>query len=159
MHLNVHFNNALLYGLLGCQQKILQKVQNSCVRFLFGRRIRKWDSVKPYLKEAHFLPVKQRIDFKIALLTFKCINNIAPDYLKKCIKLKEQPTKLLRNDEDYFLLNVPPIPNYKRTDRSFSYASPSVWNSLPYHLRTCSNISLFKKQLKTFLFEQAFEHV
>ena len=151
--------NALLYGLPGCQQKRLQKVQNSCVRFLFGRRIRKWDSVKPYLKEAHFLPVKQRIDFKIALLTFKCINNIAPDYLKKCIKLKEQPTKLLRNDGDYFLLNVPPIPNYKRTDRSFSYASPNVWNSLPYHLRTCSNISLFKKQLKTFLFEQAFEHV
>ena len=96
----------------------------------------------------------------LALLTCKCINNIAPDYLKKCIKVKEQPTRLLRNDKDYFLLNVPsPIPNYKRTDRSFSYASPNVWNSLPYHLRTCSNISLFKKQLKTFLFQQAFEHV
>ena len=149
--------NGLLYGLPDYQIKRLQKVQNSCVRFLFGKRVGKWESLKPFLKEAHFLPVKQRIDFKIALMTFKCINNIAPTYLKNCIKVKDQSLKSLRNENDYFLLNVPPIPNYKRTDRSFCYAAPSVWNNLPYNMRTCTDISIFKKQLKTFLFERAFE--
>ena len=57
-----------------------------------------WDSVKPYLKEAHFLPVKQRINFKISLVTFKCINNIAPDYTKKGILVKEQSVRILRHD-------------------------------------------------------------
>ena len=61
--------NGLLFGLPDYQLHTLQKVQNSCVRFLFGKKINHWDSVKPYLKEAHFLPLKQRIDFKIALTT------------------------------------------------------------------------------------------
>ena len=129
---------------------------NSCVRFLFGIKINKWDSVKPYLKAAHFLPVKQRIDFKIALTTYKCINNIAPEYLKQCIQVKEQPLRYLRNDEDYFLLQTPSVPNYVRTERSFSHAGPSVWNSPPYNFRTITDITVFKKQLKTYLFEVAF---
>ena len=40
--------NGLPCGLPDSQMKRLQKVQNSCVRFLFGRGIREWDSVKPY---------------------------------------------------------------------------------------------------------------
>ena len=151
--------NGLLFGLPDYQLHRLQKVQNSCVRFLFGKKINHWDSVTPYLKEAHFLPLKQRIDFKIALTTYKCINNIAPEYLKQCIHVKEQPLRYLRNDEDYFLLRVPPVPNYRRTERSFSHAGPSVWNTLPYNLRTITDIAMFKKQLKTYLFEVAFRNV
>jgi hypothetical protein len=70
--------NSLLYGLPDYIIKKLQKVQNSCVRFLFGHKtLKKWDSVTPYLKQAHFLPIKQRIKYKIALTVFKCINNEA----------------------------------------------------------------------------------
>ena len=67
-----------------------------------------WDSVKPYLKEAHFSPVKQRINFKISLLTFKCINNIAPDYMKKGILVEEQPARLMRHDSrtSFYLMSL-----------------------------------------------------
>ena len=61
----------------------LQKVQNSAVRFIFGRGKRAHTT--QLLKKVHFLPVKYRIDFKIALLTYKCLNNLAPEYLKELV--------------------------------------------------------------------------
>ena len=149
--------NGLLYGLPDSLIKKLQKVQNSCVRFLFGwKAIKKWESVTPFLKKAHFLPIRQRIEYKIALTVFKCVNNIAPEYITKCIDIKSQPVRVLRTEEDYFLLNVPPISNYSKTERSFCYCGPSVWNQLPYQLRTLTDIVLFKKRLKTHLFEKVF---
>ena len=84
------------------------------------------------------------------------MNNIAPNYLTKYIQAKSQPVKMLRNDYDYFLLSVPCISNYNRTERSFKYAGPSVWNRLPYHVRTCNDINEFKSKLKTYLFTEAF---
>ena len=151
--------NGLLYGLPNCLLKKLQKVQNSCVRFLFGRKIKKFDHVSPFLKEAHFLPIKQRIDYKIALNTFKCMNNIAPKYLRECIEVKGQPARILRNENDYFLLDFPSVANFQQTYRSFKYAAPAVWNLLPYHLRSESNILSFKENLKTHLFKNAFNEI
>ena len=149
--------NGLLYGLPESSLRKLQKVQNSCVRFLYGSKvIKKWDSVTPFLKDAHFLPIKQRIDFKIGLTTFKCLNNMAPEYLARLVNAREQSAKMLRNDEDYFLLDVPPLPRLRRTERSFKHCAPEVWNRLPYDVRTCPNVAEFKKRLKTHLFHQAF---
>ena len=151
--------NGLFYGLPDNLIKKLQKVQNSCARLLFGRKlINKWDNVSPFLKKAHFLPIKQRIKFKIALHVFKCINNIAPEYLKECISIKDQPTKTLRSEDDYFLINFPAVPNYKRTERSFSHCAPVIWNILPYNVRTCTNLNKFKQKLKTYLFNEAFQN-
>ena len=126
--------------------------------FLFqNEHLNKWDSVTPYLERAHFLPIKQRIKFKIALTVFKCLNNIAPSYLKQCLQIKDQPLKTLRTDLDYFLLKRPSVPNLVRTERGFSFCGPSIWNNLPYSVRTCNNILQFKKLLKTHLFREAFE--
>ena len=149
--------NGLFFGLPDKLIKKLQKVQNSCVRFLFQKEgFNKWDSVSPLLERAHFLPIRQRIVFKIALTVFKCLNNIAPSYLRQCIRVKDQPLKTLRTDLDYFLLQKPPVSHLVRTERGFSYCGPNIWNNLPYHLRTCNNILQFKKLLKTHLFKEAF---
>lgn len=149
--------NGLYYDLPDYLLKKLQKIQNSCARFLFSSTaLKRGDSITPYLQKAHFLPVKQRILFKIALMVFKCVNNIAPTYLQSMIKIKDQPTKTLRNYQDFFLVQHPPLSNLRRTDRSFSYCGPAIWNSLPYSLRTAPNADIFKKQLKTYLFHEAF---
>ena len=149
--------NGLFYGLPDKLIKKLQKVQNSCVRFLFGKEgYTKWESVTPLLQQAHFLPIKERIKFKIALMVFKCMNNTAPSYLRSCISVKDEPLKTLRTDQDYFLLKTPSVTNLVRTERGFSFSGPYVWNNLPYELRTCSDIAQFKKSLKTFLFKEAF---
>ena len=38
-----------------------------------------------HLKELHWLPMEQRITFKVLLLTFKALNNLAPPYLSQLI--------------------------------------------------------------------------
>ena len=112
--------------------------------------------VTPFLKEAHFLPVKYRIQFKIALMVYKSINNVIPKYLKQYLQVKGQTSHSSRQETDFFLLEHPQVPQLKRTSRGFSFAAPAVWNSLPYELRTSNDITLFKKNLKTYLFNIAF---
>ena len=55
------------------------------------------------------------------------------------------------------LLVVPRTTRKTFGDRAFSKAGPVVWNSLPLNIRETSNVSTFKKLLKTFLFTKAFD--
>ena len=67
---HIDYCNALFYNLPEYLLHKLTKVLYSAVRFIFGLRgsaLRM--HMLPYLKSLHFLPVKFRIEFKIALLT------------------------------------------------------------------------------------------
>jgi len=41
-------------------------------------------------------------------------------------------------------------------DRSFAVAGPRAWNKLPPPLRCVHSVAAFKRQLKTFLYNHAF---
>ena len=49
---------------------------------------KKQTHISPYLKELHFLPVLYRIQFKIATMVYKAINNIGPDYISDMISVE-----------------------------------------------------------------------
>jgi len=53
--------------------------QNMAARLL--TKTGKRDHVIPILRALHWLPFRHRIIFKVLLLTFKALNNLAPDYL------------------------------------------------------------------------------
>ena len=57
----------------------LQRLQNSAARLVFavGRRI----EAQPLLRALHWLPVKQRIVFKVLLYVCKAFNNLGPPYI------------------------------------------------------------------------------
>ena len=57
-------------------------------------------------EEITFSPVKFRIKFKIALMVFKCMNNIAPDYLSSLIKLRSPNKYSIRLDNEFYLLEI-----------------------------------------------------
>ena len=86
------------------------------------------------MKELHWLPIGARIDFKILLLTFKILNDLAPYYLTSLL-LKYQPARLLRSS-NRLLLQVPSDSTVAYGHRSFSYYAPIIWNSLPDHIKT-----------------------
>ena len=73
------FCNSLLYGLPKKTIKRLQHVQNAAARMV--ALTPKHEHISPVLQELHWLPVEQRIIFKILLMTFKSLNGIAPSYL------------------------------------------------------------------------------
>ena len=156
---HLDYCNSVLYGATNNDINKLQKIQNSSVRFIYGNLIKKWDHVTPFLKKAHFLPVKFRISFKIALLVFKCINNIAPTYLQELLHLRDPKSNTLRIDNDYFILQQPPIPSLKMSENAFKYSGPKIWNNIPYEIRSCETIAKFKCKLKTHYFNIVFNDI
>ena len=83
----VDYCNGLLYGLPAYQLDKPQRVQNAAARLIFQES--KYCHVGPLLYNLHWLPVKFRIDFRMLLLTYKAINDLAPIYLQELISLKE----------------------------------------------------------------------
>ena len=146
--------NSILYGLPSTVLQKLQYVQNSAAHLLSRSNFR--EHITPLLQKLHWLPVKQRIHFKILLITFKALNNLAPQYLTDLLH-RHSPSRRLRSSD----ANLPsPITTTKyRTvgDRAFAIAAPTLWNSLPLAIRQCDNLPSFKHLLKTHLFESAFE--
>ena len=138
----------------------LQKIQNNAVRYIFGLYGKKFrEPIMPYLKRLHFLPVKYRIKFKVALLVFKCLNGFAPEYMHELISAREIKRRISRLDKDFFMLATQELPKSTRTDAAFSFYGPCIWNELPYRLRCMTDIELFKKSMKTYYFNIAFEGI
>ena len=94
----------------------------------------------------HWLNVEQRIIFKVILIIFKCINNIAPVPLINCLQLNTHSRGILKLNVNLF--NASTTNGHK----SFSFYAPRLWNNLPDNLLIIEDINDFKKALKTFLF-------
>jgi len=148
VHSKLDYCNSLLYGLPSSSIIRLQHVQNSLARVVCNSSRFQAHSTS-LLNNLHWLPVTQRITYKIALLTFKTLRFVKPSYLSELL-LHYQPLRKLRSS-DANLLVVPKILT-SIGRRSFSFAAPTVWNSLPPDLRSCSSISTFCGRLKTHLF-------
>ena len=113
-----------------------------------------------FLKRLHILPIKFCIEFKIALLTHKCLHGNAPAYLRKLICPRFAPTRYcLRVNNDKWLLQTMPHPSLVKSKSMFSFAASKIWYSLPLSLRETSSVSLFKAHLKSYYLNIAFEDV
>ena len=88
------FGNATLYGVSEAILHRLQVLQNSAAQLITGTRRREHTS--PVLFSLHWLPVRQRIKFKILLLVFRCLHQLAPAYLSDLIT-PYTPAKSLRS--------------------------------------------------------------
>ena len=144
--------NSLLYGIPEESLDKLQKVQNAAARLIYG--VRKHDHVTHLLKNLHWLPIRYRIQFKIALITFKTLNGNGPEYLAELL-IPLQQNRALRSSHKN-MLKVPKIKLKYGGDRSFSVAAPRIWNSLPNSIKSHSE-HLFKEALKTHLFKIAYK--
>ena len=144
--------NVVLNGLPDCVLKKLQLVQNHAARLIAG--IRKYDHVSPELQSLHWLPIRERIIYKVLLITFKVLHGLAPSYLCDLVNLYV-PTRSLRSSSQH-LLQEPPFRLKCYGARSFQCAAPRLWNNLPYDLRTQSSLIGFKKSLKTHIFKNAY---
>ena len=146
------FCNALLYGLPKSVIDRLQYVQNCAARLV--TRTRSSEHITPVLRRLHWLPVRQRITYKILLLTYKALNGMAPRYIADLLQ-PYTPTRQLRSSSKNLL--VTPKSNLKfYGDRSFQVAAPRLWNSLTNDIRSIQNLDAFKNKIKTLLFIDAF---
>ena len=128
---------------------------HAAVRFVFNmRQSRNQCHMLQYLKKLHFLPLKYRINFKIAMLTFKCLQGSSPQYPQDLVARKIPLHKYnLRDNEDVFLFENVCKCRTVKTECMFSYSSSQVWNVLSLSIREIDNLQTFKCKLKCHCFE------
>ena len=134
--------NTLLYDLPETQIKKLQRIQNFAARVVY--QMPKFSHVTPLFEELHWLCVRDGIEFKVLLFTFKSINCVdsTPNYICDMFKIQRsvRPTRVK-------LLIVPKVKLETFEARSLGFAGATLWNKLPDTLRddikSFSKISIF----------------
>jgi len=119
--------NSLMNGIADGRMQRLQAVQNAAARLITGAR--RCDHISPALRQLHWLPVRQRVQFKLAVLVLKALHGLAPQCLTDdCQLVSTAGRRQLRSSD--------------------------LWNALPISLRQ-SDLSLgqFRRALKTHLFD------
>lgn len=145
--------NSLLFGIPQKHLAKLQRIQNAAARLL--TKSKKRDHITPILRQLHWLPISQRIIFKILLLTFKALYCQGPLYHHELLTFYK-PSYSLRSASDHHRLVIPKTLLKTYGDRAFSVAVPIMWNNLPTSIKSSQSVSAFKIGLKTFLFKEYF---
>ena len=145
------YANGVLVGISSRNTIKLQRIQNSLARVVTRQNRR--TSATQALSRLHWLPVKWRIDFKVATITHKLLYTGKPAYLSSRIS-SYVPERTLRSSNTGGLA----VPRTKTVigARAFRVAAPTIWNQLPVNLRTTTSLQIFRGKLKTFYFRLAF---
>ena len=121
-------------------------VQNSAARLI--SRTSYYSHITPTLRALHWLHISKRCQFKILVITFKSLHNIAPSYLREQLNWYT-PNRPLRSASTTSL-----VPNrnrqYELADVSSTHHRP-LYGTQPNNIKCAHNIRDFKTLLKTFL--------
>jgi hypothetical protein len=138
---------------LNCLNKILR----SAARLVGG--ISRFDHVSAFMgDDLHWLPLQQRILFRVISIAWRCVFSLPPSYLCQLFTLASASLgrRSLRSATRGDFL-VPFSRTATMQQRSFSVVGPTVWNDLPLFLcmLPCNSSTSFHRLLKTFLFDRA----
>ena len=111
------------------------------------------EHITPVLRPLHWIPVRQCIEFKMAVLVYKALNGLSPQYLVDDCQLITTTGRRRPRSSNVATCDVPRT----RTtlwDRSFTATGSLLWNNLPLHLRDFKlSLFQFRRLLKTHLFD------
>ena len=148
--------NSLLFCSTHDVTSHLQRKQNYAARVIL--RLPKSSSITIHFKSLHWLPVKVRSTYKVACLCYHCHSSTAPSYVTGMLHRKPLHSHNTRSSSYTIpLLNRPAHSKATLGDRSFSFDSSSVWNSIPNDIRCAPLLSSSKSRLKTYLFRSVYK--
>jgi len=126
--------HALLYGIADNQFQRLQSVQNVAGQLVTGSR--RSGHITPVLPSLHWLPVRQRVTFKLATLVHKRLNGQAPMYLADFCRQTGDLRSGVRPAETWILDVSRARSTYTSTDHLLSQGQASgTAGLLPYEIR------------------------
>jgi len=143
--------NSLVHGITDTLFRRLQAVQNAATaRMVSGTH--RCDHISPVLRQLHWLPVQQRVDFKLAMLVYKALNDLAPQYLSNDCQLVAATSHRQLRSSGNFKCTLAST-STRLGDRAFAAAGPRLWNALPAQVRRPDlSLDTFSQKLKTCLF-------
>ena len=121
-----------------------------------GKKVirRKYDSATSCLHTLHWLPVEQRVEFKVLCLVYKALHSEAPEYLQEMFNTRT--SAYTTRSISAHALYVPRTHTKSFGSRAFSHIGAKLWNELPINIQNAPSFIQFKKELKTYLFQDAF---
>ncbi len=131
----------------------LEKLQKRAAKLIAKRG--KYDHVTPIFREYHWLPIKERIDYAVLLMVFKARCGEAPEYLTSLL-VEYQSNRSGMRQHSRPELAKPKYGTDTYGPRPFGTIGAILWNSIPDSLKDSASISVFKKNLKTYLFNKVF---
>jgi len=103
-------------------------------------------NVTELLRELHWLPVRHRIAYKVATITYGMRNCQQPGYsLHSLISYK--PARTLRSTSSDLLI----VPHHVKTvtaSHTFRVVAPTIWNNLPDFVKVADSFNVVKRRLK-----------
>ena len=156
---HLDYCNCLFAGLPNSHIAPLQRIQNTAARLV--TRTKKSEHITPVLQSLNWLPIHQRICFKVLLLVYKIYHKLAPVYLQDLVSFRSastsSSTRRLRSAATAHLQLCPgPRTVTRYGDRAFSSIAPQLWNNLPVDIRSAPTLDSFKTMLKTHLYNQSY---
>ena len=149
---HLDYANAILIGLPEVDTKKMQSVQNMAAKLVLNCST--MESSTSCLRNLHWLQIRARIEHKLLTITYKCLNDEAPDYLSDLLSVIPELRRMLRSSNKYKQLVVPRVKRKTFAVRSFSIMAPSLWSELPDSLRKANSVEIIKAELKTLLFRR-----
>ena len=122
----------------------LQAVQNFACRIVSGAK--KYDHVTPLLKSLSWLPVKDQLYYRQAIMAFKCMTGHAPEYLISQYITREQVSQ--RTTRSSQKLNIP-LFRTASGQRTSYYRTVKLWNNLESFLKLIPSVKIFKRYLRS----------
>jgi len=145
------YGNATLAGLPSSQLNRFQSMMNAAAWLVFSAR--KSEHITPLFHDLHWLRVPQRIEFKLAVLAYRCLHGMALPYLAcELRRVADIDSRRRLRSASTSALEVPSTHHVTIGDRAFGIAAPRVWNTLPADVTSLSSLPVFKRHLKTFLY-------
>ena len=123
--------NCLLMGTPSSVIQPLQKIQNFAARLvlLAPRHQRS----TPLLEKLRWLPISERIKYKVVCMCFSAINGSGLAYLSELLYVYTL-SLTLRSSSDTRMLEIQQYKYKTHGFRTFSCFGPHIWNSLPQDL-------------------------
>ena len=102
----------------------LQNVQNNAARVVNGSK--KYDRITPILKDLQWLTIRKRIEFKILLLNFVCMQGCGSPCLRELLVKQTNEGTLRSNTKN--VLQIPHTNLKGFGNRAFCDNAPCLWN-------------------------------
>ena len=154
LEINRHFISVEVLATC-CRPSPLQRVLNAATPCATDLRLR--DHVTSVQRSLHWLPIHQRIEYKLSILMYMVVFGTAPDYISNSVTLTSaMPGRSHLRSAGSLTFDIPRTCT-RRGDQATSVAGPRTWNKLPLNIRQSTSIVTFnKKKLKTHLIDTAY---
>src|SRR6218665_471661 len=145
--------SSLYCGLPQVRLQPLDGVLKAAAKMIGG--VPKFGHITEFMRDIlHWLPVRQRIHYRLSTIVWRCVLGIAPTYLLELFILtlsctgRQSLSSASRGDFDSMAI---------KQHRAFPIVGPSAWSSLPSEIRSLPRdlSSSFYKLIKTFIFTRA----